>query len=55
MAGVDGLHYCADVTEKRKSEVTAKEMNRPQNDQSIFAPRKGSKCSIWRPNSVSYN
>jgi hypothetical protein len=30
MAGVDVLHYCADVTEVRKYEVTAKEMNRTQ-------------------------
>jgi len=52
---VDVLHYCADVTEERKFEVMAKEINRTQNNQSIFAAWKGSKCYILRPNRVSYN
>jgi hypothetical protein len=33
----------------------AKEMNRTQINQSIFAAWKGSKCSIYRPNRVNYN
>jgi len=40
------LHYCADITEDRKFEVMANEMNGTQIDQSIFAAWKGSKCSI---------
>jgi len=43
---VDVLHYCADVTEERKFEVMAKEIDRTQNNPSIFAAWKGSKCYI---------